>query len=95
MCFPAYFININLHSPLSRVDCLVPYTTETWTHWCQKRDSVCGGIRDLRRRWSDNADLLVLLAEMKKSVWKGTEEMKKVTEVMKKGQEEIRRGRKK
>ncbi|GBM32310.1 hypothetical protein AVEN_224698-1 [Araneus ventricosus] len=39
---------------------------------------------------ADNADLLALLAEMKKSMEKGQEEMKKGQEEMKKGQEEMK-----
>ncbi|GBM66381.1 Retrovirus-related Pol polyprotein from transposon 412 [Araneus ventricosus] len=39
-----------------------------------------------------NADLLALLAEMKKSMEKGQEEMKKRQEEMKKGQEEMKNG---
>ncbi|GBO45911.1 hypothetical protein AVEN_124626-1 [Araneus ventricosus] len=41
---------------------------------------------------ADNADLLALLAEMKKSMEKGQEEMKKGQEEMKKGQEEMKEG---
>ncbi|GBN36695.1 hypothetical protein AVEN_51280-1 [Araneus ventricosus] len=41
---------------------------------------------------ADNADLLALLAEMKKSMEKGQEEMKKGQEEMKKGQEEMKKG---
>ncbi|GBM22832.1 hypothetical protein AVEN_64423-1 [Araneus ventricosus] len=39
---------------------------------------------------ADNADLLALLAEMKKSMEKGQEEMKKGQEEMKNGQEEMK-----
>ncbi|GBL55749.1 hypothetical protein AVEN_107237-1 [Araneus ventricosus] len=39
---------------------------------------------------ADNADLLALLAEMKKSMEKGQEEMKKGQKEMKKGQEEMK-----
>ncbi|GBN09631.1 hypothetical protein AVEN_177370-1 [Araneus ventricosus] len=39
---------------------------------------------------AENADLLALLAEMKKSMEKGQEEMKKGQEEMKKGQEEMK-----
>ncbi|GBN49812.1 hypothetical protein AVEN_141931-1 [Araneus ventricosus] len=43
-------------------------------------------------KMADNADLLALLAEMKKSMEKGQEEMKKGQEEMRKGQEEMRKG---
>ncbi|GBN76510.1 hypothetical protein AVEN_256198-1 [Araneus ventricosus] len=41
-------------------------------------------------KMADNADLLALLAEMKKSMEKGHEEMKKGQEEMKQGQEEMK-----
>ncbi|GBO35516.1 hypothetical protein AVEN_63389-1 [Araneus ventricosus] len=41
---------------------------------------------------AENADLLALLAEMKKSMEKGQEEMRKGLEEMRKGQEEMRKG---
>ncbi|GBM74074.1 hypothetical protein AVEN_81745-1 [Araneus ventricosus] len=41
---------------------------------------------------AENADLLALLAEMKKSMEKGQEEMRKGQEEMRKGQEEMRKG---
>ncbi|GBM50989.1 hypothetical protein AVEN_199760-1 [Araneus ventricosus] len=41
---------------------------------------------------AENADLLALLAEMKKSMEKGQEEMRKGQEKMRKGQEEMRKG---
>ncbi|GBO11541.1 hypothetical protein AVEN_2207-1 [Araneus ventricosus] len=41
---------------------------------------------------AENADLLALLAEMKKSMEKGQKEMKKGQEEMRKGQEETRKG---
>ncbi|GBM44318.1 hypothetical protein AVEN_232110-1 [Araneus ventricosus] len=40
-------------------------------------------------KMADNADLLALLAEMKKSMEKGQEEMKKGLEEMKKGQNSL------
>ncbi|GBM06572.1 hypothetical protein AVEN_222523-1 [Araneus ventricosus] len=41
---------------------------------------------------AENADLLALLAEMKKSMEKGQEEMRKGQEEMRKGHEEMRKG---
>ncbi|GBM47684.1 hypothetical protein AVEN_112279-1 [Araneus ventricosus] len=43
-------------------------------------------------KMADNADLLALLAEIKKSMEKGQEEMKKGQEEMKNGQEEMKKG---
>ncbi|GBM35307.1 hypothetical protein AVEN_38172-1 [Araneus ventricosus] len=43
-------------------------------------------------KMADNADLLALLAEMKKSMEKGQDEMKKGQEEMKKGHEEMKNG---
>ncbi|GBO06773.1 hypothetical protein AVEN_192339-1 [Araneus ventricosus] len=45
-----------------------------------------------KTKMADNADLLALLAEMKKSMEKGQEEMRKGQEEMRKGQEEMRKG---
>ncbi|GBN85942.1 hypothetical protein AVEN_70453-1 [Araneus ventricosus] len=41
---------------------------------------------------SENADVLALLAEMKKSMEQGQEAMKKAQEEMKKGQQEMKKG---
>ncbi|GBN33706.1 hypothetical protein AVEN_94497-1 [Araneus ventricosus] len=45
-----------------------------------------------RTKMAENTDLLALLADMKRSMEKGSMEMKKGQEEMKKGQEEMKKG---
>ncbi|GBO20502.1 hypothetical protein AVEN_153279-1, partial [Araneus ventricosus] len=65
---------------------------ETFCNTGVRSGIVCMVNTRSQTRMADNADLLALLAEMKKSMEKGHEEMKKGHEEMRKGQEEMRKG---
>ncbi|GBN43720.1 hypothetical protein AVEN_178680-1, partial [Araneus ventricosus] len=75
--------------------CWTVYTIhhrETFCNTGARSGIVCMVNTRSQLKMVDNADLLALLAEMKKSMKKGQEEMKKGQEEMKKGQEEMKKG---
>ncbi|GBN33800.1 hypothetical protein AVEN_233126-1 [Araneus ventricosus] len=87
---------MNLHSPLS---CVLDWLHHTPTvRFCATLVSEVGYLCMVKTRsqakMAENADLLALLAEMKKSMEKGQEEMRKgqaeMKDRMEKGQEEMK-----